>query len=103
MGGGGKFGINKLQQAEALREASDPANSEKCKKSTTRNGRVCQNWSDTWPNRHEYTHLGNHNHCRNPDGAVGGAWCYIGSKDRDDRGGQGSRWDYCYGSDFVGC
>ena len=35
----------------------------------------CQRWSDTEPHDHSFTHVGDHNFCRNPDGDANGVWC----------------------------
>ena len=42
---------------------------------TTVDGIPCQRWSETEPHFHGYTHVGNHNFCRNPNGAPQ-VWCY---------------------------
>ena len=51
--------------------------------SHTASGRVCQRWSDQFPQQHTRTHakypmagLGGHNFCRNPDGETS-PWCYL--------------------------
>ena len=36
---------------------------------TTVDGIPCQRWSDTQPHDHDFTHMGDHNFCRNPNGA----------------------------------
>ena len=41
---------------------------------TTVNGTLCQKWSDTEPHDHDFTHVGDHNFCRNPDGDSA-VWC----------------------------
>ena len=44
---------------------------------TTVDGIPCQKWSDTHPHKHGYTHVGDHNFCRNPDGTpFFQVWCY---------------------------
>jgi len=58
----------------------------------SRSGRLCQKWTSQSPHRHtrtpsNYGHsgLGDHNFCRNPDGART-IWCYTQT---------GRRWEYC--------
>ena len=38
----------------------------------------CQRWSNTQPHEHGFTHVGDHNFCRNPHGARSQSqvWCY---------------------------
>ena len=45
---------------------------------TTVDGIPCQRWSDTKPHDHTFTHVGDHNFCRNPNGAGSQSqvWCY---------------------------
>ena len=43
---------------------------------TTVDGIPCQRWSDTEPHDHDFTHVGDHNFCRNPDGHHSKLWCY---------------------------
>ena len=44
---------------------------------TTVDGIPCQRWSDTEPHEHSFTHVGDHNFCRNPIGAPASqVWCY---------------------------
>ena len=43
---------------------------------TTVDGIPCQRWSDTQPHDHSFTHVGDHNFCRNPVGDPFGVWCY---------------------------
>ena len=44
---------------------------------TTVDGIPCQRWSDTEPHEHSFTHVGDHNFCRNPNGASQSqVWCY---------------------------
>jgi hypothetical protein len=61
--------------------------------STTVSGYTCQNWDSQEPHAHDRTAtnypdggLGNHNHCRNPDGEHS-AWCYTTDPD--------TKWEYC--------
>jgi len=61
--------------------------------SVTRNGKVCQKWSEQYPNWHSFiadwypdAHLGDHNFCRNPDGDST-IWCYTTD--------WWTRWEYC--------
>ena len=43
---------------------------------TTRTGIPCQNWSDTQPHNHQFTTVGEHNFCRNPENSgVNKLWC----------------------------
>ena len=41
----------------------------------TADGIPCQRWSATEPHNHSFTHVGDHNFCRNPDGNHK-VWCY---------------------------
>ena len=44
---------------------------------TTKDGLPCQKWSETKPHDHSFTHVGDHNFCRNPNGVPAPeAWCY---------------------------
>ena len=44
---------------------------------TTKDGLPCQKWSETKPHDHSFTHVGDHNFCRNPNGVPASeAWCY---------------------------
>ena len=47
----------------------------------TASGRTCQVWAASQPHEHDYTDVGEHNHCRNPNG-VGGVWCYTTDPDK---------------------
>ncbi|XP_063681522.1 plasminogen-like [Bolinopsis microptera] len=57
--------------------------------SVTEGGFQCQEWSKQVPNPHPYYGLGEHNHCRNPNGIKAKPWCYITNPD------QSSQWDFC--------
>jgi len=58
-------------------------------KSTTISGKKCQGWNQQSPHKHGlkefYFHAGDFetNYCRNPDGLVGGAWCYTMDKNTE--------------------
>ena len=46
---------------------------------TTIEGIPCQKWLDTQPHYHRFTHVGDHNFCRNPIGSGvyhSRVWCY---------------------------
>ena len=49
----------------------------------TAGGITCQAWPDTFP--HEHTDLGNF--CRNPDGNLGGVWCFSNISE--------TQWEHC--------
>jgi len=62
--------------------------------SVTKSGKTCQRWDQQTPHRHSNTPqakpkagLDENNFCRNPDGEVGGAWCYTTDAK--------TRWEYC--------
>ena len=42
----------------------------------TASGISCQAWSASQPHEHTFTDVGEHNHCRNPNGDLLGAWCF---------------------------
>ena len=45
-------------------------------------GIPCQKWSDTHPNDHMFTEVGDHNFCRNPTGSLmDSVWCYLNKTD----------------------
>ena len=50
---------------------------------TTRYGIPCQRWSDTQPHDHQFTHVGDHNFCRNPVGSYDEVWCYTTDPDME--------------------
>ena len=52
--------------------------------SITQSGHECRSWSST---PFASTIGDDHNHCRNPDSDLFGAWCYTTNKK--------IRWDYC--------
>ena len=48
----------------------------------TASGRTCQVWAASQPHDHSFTEVGEHNHCRNPNGNPGGVWCYTTDPDK---------------------
>ena len=54
----------------------------------TVSGKTCQAWSAQEPHGHNFEEVGEHNHCRNPDGDSRGVWCYTIDPDE--------QWEYCY-------
>ena len=53
----------------------------------TIDGTACQPWASSQPHKHNFTALGEHNHCRNPNGDQLGVWCFTSDPHK--------RWDYC--------
>ena len=56
-------------------------------RNVTASGRTCQVWAASQPHEHTDTDVGEHNHCRNPDGDLKGVWCYTIDPDK--------RWEHC--------
>ena len=52
---------------------------------TTVDGIPCQRWSDTKPHDHSFTHVGDHNFCRNPIGenSQSQVWCFTIDPERE--------------------
>ena len=48
---------------------------------------TCQAWSVQEPHPHDYSDVGDHNYCRNPNGDSDGVWCYTTDPERE--------YDYC--------
>ena len=65
------------------------------KMNVTASGISCQFWAASQPHVPKYTDVGKvgdteageHNHCRNPNGELGGVWCYTTDPDE--------RWEHC--------
>ena len=61
----------------------------------TASGIFCQSWAASQPHVPKWTDVGKvgdteageHNHCRNPSGKLGGVWCYTNDPDKE--------WEYC--------
>ena len=53
----------------------------------TTSGFTCQVWSASQPNDHDFTHVGEHNYCRNPDADPEGVWCVTTDPEET--------WEYC--------
>ena len=58
-------------------------------KSTTKSGRRCSSWKDRMI-AHDPSISEAKNHCRNPDGDIGGPWCYV-----DDHADNEETWESC--------
>ena len=70
------------------RQAGDPLGAEYSgDTSVTASGLTCQAWSASEPHKHGFTEVGDHNHCRNPDGFSGGLWCYTTDPEKE--------WEHC--------
>ena len=59
----------------------------------TRNGDNCAVWNTSESLKHNFLAVGEHNHCRNPNGKPGGVWCFTTIDDRRDDDDYDSRWD----------
>ena len=67
---GGHLKIGCQQKSTSGRDYAGEAN-------TTVDGIPCQRWSETQPHDHKFTHVGDHNFCRNPNGAFEPqGWCF---------------------------
>ena len=67
---GGNLKIDCQQKSTSGRDYIGEAN-------TTVDGIPCQRWSETQPHDHKFTHVGDHNFCRNPNGAFKSqVWCF---------------------------
>ena len=53
----------------------------------TASGRTCQVWAASQPHQHNFTEVGEHSHCRNPNGDSEGVWCFTTDPDKE--------WEYC--------
>ena len=69
-------------------------------KSTTKSGRKCAFWKHRMTNLDPSIGESAENFCRNPDGDIGGPWCYVdqdvvGDEAADDKGEKGGNWESC--------
>ena len=62
--------------------------------SKTRSGKTCLAWNVQTPHKHTNSHVGEHNHCRNPDREAK-PWCYTPDED--------TRWEFCDIKDCLAC
>ena len=72
---------NECQEGDPLGESYSG------KVNVTASGRTCQVWAASQPHEHSYTHVGEHNYCRNPYGDPQGVYCYTTDPEK--------RWEYC--------
>ena len=70
------------QKNQECQEGNPPGASYSGRMNVTASGRTCQVWAATKPHEHDYTKVGEHNHCRNPNGDLGGVWCYTIYQDK---------------------
>ena len=68
-------------------EGNPPGASYSGRMNVTASGRTCQVWTATEPHEHNYTEEGEHNQCRNPNGDLGGVWCYTTDPEK--------AWEHC--------
>ena len=57
------------------------------KMNVTSSGKTCHVWAASQPHQHDFTDVGEHNHCRNPDGDLEGVWCFTTDPDKE--------WEHC--------
>ena len=48
----------------------------------TVSGVECQGWNMQEPHSHTYSRVGQHNHCRNPEGVEDGVWCFTSNSEK---------------------
>ena len=68
-------------------EGNPPGASYLGRMNVTASGRTCQAWVATEPHQHNLTDVGEHNHCRNPNGDLEGVWCITTDPDKN--------WEHC--------
>ena len=57
------------------------------KMNVTVSGIYCQVWAALQPHEHNFTEVGEHNFCRNPNGVSKGVWCYTTEPE--------NQWEHC--------
>ena len=68
-------------------EGDPPGASYSGRRNVTASGRTCQVWAASQPHQHNFTEVGEHSHCRNPNGDSEGVWCFTTDPDKE--------WEYC--------
>ena len=75
------------QDNPECQEGNPPGVSYLGRVNVTASGTTCQAWAATQSHQHNFTDVGEHNYCRNPNGDLEGVWCYITDPDK--------QWEHC--------